>query len=144
MASQAVIDAVTTAVTNAFPLLNVRMIENEEDPEPPRELSAALEGFFALEFPPTLEVLRSLGDPGNNFWTENGAFIVHTIVPQGIGTVLANERNETIKTLFRSQQIGANNEITILDLFQTEDGNDFRGNWFVISQGFSFERDLIG
>lgn len=144
MASQAVIDAVESIVSAAFPLHTVRVLLNEEDPEPPRELEDIKNGWFGLEFPPCAESLRSLGAPGANNWTENGAFVVHTFTASGTGPETATTRDEQIKALFRGQQIGTNNEITILDLFEPIAGDRYGGNWFAIARGFGFERDFLG
>jgi len=144
MASQAVIDAVTTEVTNAFPTLTVRKLLNEQDPDPPRTEDALDNGWIGLEFPTSTESLRSLGDASNNNWTENGAFIVHVFIASGTLETVATSRDEQIKTLFRSRQIGTNNEISILDLFEPNAGDRYGGNWFAISRGFGFERDFHG
>ena len=144
MSSQVVIDAVEAKVQQLFPNNRIRVLLNEQKPEPPRDFSTLTEGWFGLEFPEASETLRSLGDAGNNNWTENGVFIVHIIVASGIGPKLANERDEIIKQAFRSQQIGENNEITVLDIFQAAGGDMFGGNWFVLSRGFGYERDFHG
>lgn len=146
MASRAVSDAVLLEMQTAFPLHTVRILHNEEDPEPPRDITshALVNGWFGLEFPGATESLRSLGDPGANYWTEDGAFLVHVFIPSGVGTDMAAALDEQVKDLFRGRQIGPTQEINILDLYEADAGDRFGGNWYGVSRGFAFRRDFIG
>lgn len=81
----------------------VIFVENK-DFEPPRNAQGQPEPFVALEFPGAGAQQWSIGDPGNNAWREDGAFMLHLCVPTGTGGEQARAWSDDLAAIFRGKE----------------------------------------
>jgi hypothetical protein len=60
--------------------------------------------WVGIEFPGGAAEQWSIGDPGNNAWREDGAFMIHISVPVGAGKALALNYADQLAAIFRGKK----------------------------------------
>lgn len=81
-------------------------VGNPDDVTPPVDGNANPLPFVVLEFPGAVASQWTIGDPGNNAWREDGAFMLHIGIPSGSGDAAARDFADQLAALFRGQSFG--------------------------------------
>lgn len=139
MISAEVVTAVSEALTNAYPDLLVRDVENPDETKLPARSSTDV--WVALEFPPSEEYAADEGDPDNIRWREEGVFMVHVYVPTGTGPDTAKLWARRVYEVYRGKVIG--DDVECFGRDRGDMGERWNGNWWGISFAMPFRRDHI-
>jgi hypothetical protein len=98
MPSASVITAVETYLAANFATLPVYTVNTELEPPPDGS------GFVQVQFPFGREEQRSIGDPGNNWFREEGAIRFVLSTPIGEGIAAAATIADELRTLMRNKR----------------------------------------
>src|SRR5882757_1725106 len=74
-----------------------------ETTEPPKGSDGTPIPWVALEFPGGVGTVWGIGNPGNNSFREDGAFMIHVFVPAGSGSTLARTYADQLAAIFRGK-----------------------------------------
>ena len=115
--------------------------EINDPPEPPSP-------FVVLEFPGGFSRQYTIGSPGSNVWLEEGAFMIHVMVPVGIdpGSGLpwrkvARNYAETIAQIFRGQTFATS--VICYAPLPPQESERANGNYWGVSFGVPFHYQFL-
>lgn len=104
-----------------------------QPPEPPA-------AFVVLEFPGGAAEQITVGAPGNNVFREDGAFMLHVMVPSGSGASLARIYADQLATIFRAQTFGG---VRCWAPFPPHESDRSNGTAWGVSWGTPYQFDLF-
>lgn len=100
MSSKVVQDATWSYLRENWKQTPVIDIDNTPDQLPP-----GLCDWVTLQFFFAPEGQASVGIPGDNFWREEGEFLLYIFIPTGTGIDVLRDYGEQLQVLFRGKQI---------------------------------------
>jgi hypothetical protein len=116
------------------------VFENETF-EWPHESDATPKAFVALEFPGGSGQQWTIGNPGANAWREDGAFLLHVLVPTGSGAKVGRQYADDLAALFRGQSFGG---VTCWESGPPRATEPPNGNYFRLTIATRFHYEFLG